>query len=258
MYDPPAYDWVISYAGAFGMIATTSLVLYRGARSAGSSQRQAALLAGCAASALGGWFATTVALAGGGHYLTRLGKQPPWLIIAAAGFAVCLLAIFQIPVVARALDGQGSLSRLIVPQTFRVLGISFILMMAAGHLPALFALPAGLGDIAVGIAAPFIARRLATGTGRRAAVRFTVLGITDLVVAVTLGVLTGYRIVHTTPANDAIALLPLATVPTFAVPLLLALHIAALRRLQAEAPTRTPLHRTADGTAEQSISARAA
>jgi hypothetical protein len=30
--------------------------------------------------------------------------------------------------------------------------------MALGHLPALFALPAGLGDIAAGIGAPLVAR----------------------------------------------------------------------------------------------------
>jgi hypothetical protein len=49
-------------------------------------------------------------------------------------------------------------------------GGAFLLTMVLGHLPALFALPAGLGDIATGIAAPLVARRLAQGAGRRAAV----------------------------------------------------------------------------------------
>jgi hypothetical protein len=31
--------------------------------------------------------------------------------------------------------------------------------MAHGRLPAAFAIPAGIGDIAVGVAAPFVARR---------------------------------------------------------------------------------------------------
>jgi len=56
-------------------------------------------------------------------------------------------------------------------------------VMAQGHLPAAFALPAGLGDIALGVSAPFVARRLAHGTGRIGAVRFNVLGILDLIVA---------------------------------------------------------------------------
>jgi hypothetical protein len=45
-------------------------------------------------------------------------------------------------------------SRLELPHTPRVAGVAFLLYMALGHLPALFALPAGLGDIAAGIAAP--------------------------------------------------------------------------------------------------------
>ena len=72
-----------------------------------------------------------------------------------------------------------------LPHAFRVAGVSFLMMMALGHMPALFALPAGLGDIlpaglgdiAIGIEAPFIARRLARGTGHRAAIWFNVLGI---------------------------------------------------------------------------------
>jgi hypothetical protein len=51
-------------------------------------------------------------------------------------------------------------SRLELPHTPRVAGVAFLLYMALGHLPALFALPAGLGDIAAGIAAPLVARKL--------------------------------------------------------------------------------------------------
>jgi hypothetical protein len=68
-----------------------------------------------------------------------------------------------------------------------------------GHADtALFALPAGLGDIAAGIAAPLVARRLAQGTGRRAALWFNAFGMTDLVVALTLGALTGFALLNVT------------------------------------------------------------
>lgn len=65
-----------------------------------------------------------------------------------------------------------------------------------------------------------------------------VLGIVDLVVAFTTSTLFG--LVHINPSNDAPALLPLALVPTTAVPLTAALHILSLRRL-AGMPTSTPL-----------------
>jgi hypothetical protein len=71
--------------------------------------------------------------------------------------------------------------------------------VTAGHADtALFALPAGLGDIAAGIAAPLVAHKLAQGTGRRAALWFNAFGMTDLVVALTLGALTGFALLNVT------------------------------------------------------------
>jgi hypothetical protein len=129
------------------------------------------------------------------------------------------------------------LSRSTLPHAFRIAGVSFLIVMALGHLSALFAIPAGLGDMAVGIRAPFVARRLARGTGHRGAVRFHALGTLDLVTALVLGGLTGYGIVHTAPPSDALALLPIVLIPTAGVPLLLALHVVSLRRLVARPGT---------------------
>jgi hypothetical protein len=137
---------------------------------------------------LGGWFTASAVIAGHGWYHARLGHGVPWLPVAVAGFFGTLLALRRIPVVACALAAPGTVSRLELPHTFRVAeGTAFVAIMFLGHLPALFALPAGLGDIAAGIAAPLVARRLAQGTGRRAALWFNAFGMTDLAVALTLG-----------------------------------------------------------------------
>jgi hypothetical protein len=113
--------------------------------------------------------------------------------------------------------------------------VAFLIYLALGHLPALFALPAGLGDIATGIAAPFAARGLARGTGHRAALWFNAFGITDLVVALTLGALTGFQLINVTPSGAPLTQVPLALVPTAGVPLLFALHITSMFTL-----VRTP------------------
>lgn len=64
--------------------------------------------------------------------------------------------------------------------------------------------------------------------------RFNALGILDLVVAVSLGVLLGPSwLLGGTPSTEALTLLPLALVPTAAVPLMIALHLVSLRRLRA-------------------------
>ena len=75
---------------------------------------------------------------------------------------------------------------------------------------ALFALPAGVGDIAVGIATPWITRKLADGSGGRAAVWFNLLGIVDLSDAQILGGLTGFHVVSVSPSASLNSQLPLA------------------------------------------------
>ena len=154
----------------------------------------------------------------------------PWFPVAVTGYLGLLLALRQIPVVARALAAPGMVSRMELPQTPRVAGVAFLLYMAFGYLPALFALPAGLGDIAAGIAALLVTRRLAQGTGHRAALWFNAFGMTDLVVALTLGALTGFQLLNVTPSSAPITELPLALIPTATVPLFFALHITAVSR----------------------------
>ncbi len=248
MYDPPSYLWVMAIAGIIAILAATCVVLYGGAVRAGLGRPRARLLAGGAAIALGGWFTASAVIADHGWYHTRLGHGVPWMPVAVVGFLGLLLALRRIPVVARALKAPGMTSRLELPHSFRAVdGVAFLLIMALGHLPALFALPAGLGDIAAGIAAPLVARKLAQGTGRRAALWFNAFGLTDLVVALTLGAVTAYQLIHLTPSGAPISELPLAVVPTVGVPLLLAVHITSVSALARA--RRTPQPATAPLTA---------
>jgi len=226
MYDPPAYLWAITIAGPTAVAALTCAVLYGGAERAGLGRKRAAQLAGVAAVVLGGWLTVSAVIAGHGWYRTL-----PWFPVAVAGYLGLLLVLRRIPVVARALAAPGMVSRLELPHTPRVAGVAFLLYLALGQLPAMFALPAGLGDIAAGIAAPLVARRLAQGTGRRAALWFNAFGMTDLVNALTLGALTGFALINVTPSGAPISQLPLALIPTAAVPLLFALHITSVSGL---------------------------
>lgn len=243
MHEAPAYIWAILIIGATAVLTTTCVVLYGGAIGANLGRRRAALLAGCAALVLGGWFAASALIADHGGY--NVGIRAPWLPIAALGDLALLLALARLPIVRQALTAPGMTNRLQLPHSFRVAGVGILLLMAVGQLPALFALPAGLGDIATGLAAPLAARRLASGPGRRAAVWFNAFGLADLVVALTLGALTGFRLIHVTPSSAALGELPLALIPTATVPLMLALHLTSLSRLakmpRAPRPAGAPL-----------------
>jgi hypothetical protein len=235
MNDLPGYLGLITITAVAAIAAATCVVLYLGAIHAGLNRRQAMQLAAGAAVVLGGWYTTSAVIAAHGGYHTRLGEQVPWLPVAVLGFLGALLMLARIPMVRQALTAPGMTSRLLVPHSFRVGGLVFLLAMVLGRLPALFALPAGLGDIAVGIGAVVLARRLAHGHGGRGLVRLHVLGMTDLVIALTLGALTAFHLVNVTPAGDLISEFPLALIPTVAVPLLFALHITSLR-----GPLNTP------------------
>jgi hypothetical protein len=114
-----------------------------------------------------------------------------------------------------------------------------LLYLALGHLPALFALAAALGDITTGIAAPFVARRLAKGANPREGIWFNVFGIADLVISAIIASIIGVDLSQ----------LPIALVPTAVVPMLLALHVISMRSLAAAAKTSHPAARSANAAA---------
>jgi hypothetical protein len=135
---------------------------------------------------------------------------------------------------------ESDLAALTRGQMFRVVGGVFVALMLVGWLPPLFALPAGLGDIAVGLAAPVIARRLNRGDTRGAAV-FHALGLLDLLVAITIGTLSApgpYQAFTDDVSTAAMTGLPLVLVPAVLVPLSMAVHIHALRQLRTRSPRR--------------------
>src|SRR5215212_4132482 len=165
MYALPSYVWALVLAGAIGIPAATSAVLYRGAMAAGLGRRAATALTATAAAVLCGWVVLSGLLAGAGVYSLEPGDSVPWFLVAVAGTLIALLLATRIPVVSRILADPGTPARLTLPHTVRVTGLAFLIAMAQGYLPAAFALPAGLGDIAIGLTAPYVAWRLARGSG---------------------------------------------------------------------------------------------
>jgi hypothetical protein len=126
----------------------------------------------------------------------------------------------------------GGPPALVALQAYRVVGGSFLLLLLLHRLPAVFAAPAGIGDVLIGVTAIPVAASL--GAGRRwRAVTWNLLGLLDLIVAVTLGVLASPALHLFTggPSINALTQAPVALVPTFMVPLSILLHVASLRSL---------------------------
>lgn len=127
---------------------------------------------------------------------------------------------------ARSLD----LRLLVTLQMWRIAGFAILAAWGVGALPGGFAIPAGLGDVLVAVLAPFVVWAIGRPQGRTAFLAFTTLGIADLVLAVTLGLLhsPGVEVLTGGPTTAAMGVLPLAFIPAFGVPLTLSVHIISL------------------------------
>lgn len=176
----------------------------------------------------------------GAIILARRGafEQPPGEVSVppvGAALAAGLLAMASLlaisPTLRRLLSRQSRLIRL---HLWRLEGLVFLFLMARGRLPALWALPAGIGDVLVAVTAPWIARHLETSRGRRRAIAWNLLGMADLVVAVGLGITTNPGPAHlfeTVPSSVMLTRFPLVLVPAFLVPLAFTLHVISLWQL---------------------------
>src|SRR5262249_57579022 len=84
------------------------------------------------------------------------------------------------------------LRMLTAAQSWRVIGGMFVFLWAFGLRPALFAFPAGLGDVAVGIAAVFVLRAMIDGAPGwpRKVLLLNLAGLLDFVGAFATGILT--------------------------------------------------------------------
>ncbi len=118
-------------------------------------------------------------------------------------------------------------------QAWRFGGLGFIALYAYGVLPGLFAWPAGLGDMAIGFTAAWVLRTLRVRPDfvKSGAYRtWNLLGILDLVTAVTLGAVSAYFGIgiSETITTFPMARLPLVLIPAFLVPLFIMLHLTSL------------------------------
>jgi hypothetical protein len=224
-----------------GLILLAVTRAFRASATAVGVQGRAALrLAVVFAAGYAGWILVTAALAGAHVYRFESNATKPWLALGFALPLVGLLLLTRLPIARRILADPQILSRLTRPHGVRVGGLIFLIALALGTLPAAFALPAGLGDISIGLAAPWVARGLRDGNGIRRALWFNVAGLADFAVAFAVGFLAApgrQQVLHLTPTTQQISVLPLVLIPTAGVPLLFALHVISLVKLRARART---------------------
>ena len=185
------------------------------------------------------WFAVSVG-ASALHLLQGAPGQPPIPILIAVLTPVVAFSIWY--------AGSKSFREWVLslnPRTLtlihaeRIGGLVFLAMYTYNILPGMFALPAGWGDIAIGATAYLAATRLVSNH-KRAFIAWQLLGILDLVVALSMAAVSSLLHPHgitTAPMAE----LPLSLIPSFGVPSFLILHIiciAQARRWPVGRPNR--------------------
>jgi hypothetical protein len=179
------------------------------------------------------WFLLVVSLGAFGAFVARPGTPPIPIAIGVGAPLVLFFAWLRFSQSFREFVLSLDLRLIAGIQAWRWAGLGFLSLYAYNVLPAIFALPAGLGDMAIGVTAPWMLLGLVRQPGFAASaafIRWNVLGILDLVVALSIGTLSG---ILSTGAPGEITTapmqtLPLLLIPAFLVPLFLMLHTAAL------------------------------
>jgi hypothetical protein len=187
------------------------------------------------ASVLVGWFALAVGLAISGVYNGATSRIPTIQFGITIPILIGCLMIWRWSAVSRLIDTVPR-QWVIAIQFYRVEGVIFLVLFAMHLLPGLFALPAGIGDVTVGLLAAAIAIGATGGQqlNPRTVLRWNLLGIADLIVAVSTGFLTSpsrFQLFAFDRPNELISMFPLVLIPTFLVPLAILLHIISLIQL---------------------------
>ena len=182
--------------------------------------------------ALALWFATVFALGALGAFVRPDGTAPLPIALGATLPIAAFLIAYRMSRAFRALVLSADLRFLAGVQAWRLGGFWFLALYTYELLPGLFAWPAALGDMAVAFVAPWVIVKLSTDkafAGSRRFVAWNLLGILDLVVAVSMGALSSGVIPGLVPVTTAVmAQIPLVLIPAFFVPLFITLHLASL------------------------------
>ena len=182
------------------------------------------------------WVVAVWTLAVQGAFVQPPGTLPPYLPLAILlPIIVLIIPLLRSRRLGVVLDAIPP-AWLIGLQVYRAFGGIFLVAWMRGNVGSIFALPAGIGDVIVGLLALPVAVWLASGArgGRTLAILWNILGIADLVNAISIGMLTApgpLQLIVPDAPNTLIVTYPTVMIPAIAVPSSILLHALSLRQL---------------------------
>lgn len=206
------------------------------------------------------WFALVLVIGATGALNPAGGFGVPALGLTVALPVAALVGAFAAAPTIRDAMLAIPLPAIVAVNAIRILGVMFVILYAAGKLPAPFAPSAGWGDIFVGVTAlPLAGAMLRFGPRIRGlALLWNVIGIADLANAVALGALSApgpLQVFADPPSSALMTTLPWLLIPGFLVPCLMFLHVVIFYRLAKTEAAASAHPRLNGGMAKDSVSA---
>jgi hypothetical protein len=170
--------------GAVTVVAVALLGLYRAISRAGLPVRDRSRAFWTGSTLLLAWFFAALVLSLSGFYRGAPSRVPTLPFGLLIPIAAGVVLFWRSPVLRRIIEAAPQ-SWIVSVQAYRVEGLIFLILYAGGLLPGAFALPAGIGDVIVGLLAPVVGV-IYTGRARGSSGwlrAWNLLGIADLVVA---------------------------------------------------------------------------
>ncbi len=208
-------------------------------RSEDSKERRTKLIT---AGVLAVWLALVFELGAAGSFVRRPGSIPVPIIIGVIAPLIVFLAAFRLSESFHHLVMTADLLLMAGIQAWRFAGLGFLALYANGVLPGFFAWPAGVGDMVIGLTAPWVIMALIHRPDFKDSPLFigwNLFGMLDLVSAIATGAMSSGLApgIVGSATTAPMALLPLVLIPAYLVPLFFMLHVATLLQVSARSST---------------------
>ena len=185
-----------------------------------------------------GWFIAVLGAAISGGFNAPAGERPLAILMAVTMPVIIYLTAYYRIKSFREWVLSLDMRQLILLHSWRMLGTGFVFLYFYDRLPALFALPAGLGDAMTAIGALSVGIALyerASTVSRKRVYLWNTFGLIDFVLAVSMGVMTRTgEVLHFSGQvdSDIMGTFPLALIPGFAVPFYVITHLIIYAQLK--------------------------
>jgi len=184
------------------------------------------------------WFITVLLAALSGGFEMAVG-EPPVAILFAVIAPVVMFGVGYMTISAfRDWVLMLDMRQLILLHSWRMVGVGFVFLYFHGQLPALFALPAGIGDAVAAIGALFLGIALfknSSAVSRRKVFLWNTFGLLDFIIAVSMGIATRtneWLYIANQASSDIMGQFPLVLIPGFAVPFYIITHLIIYAQLR--------------------------